>query len=683
MPSKYAPALAAAIVVAFAGWMLLQVGGAAATADFEDVIQTCAALAACVACGRSARRGRGSERVAWGLIALGTLGWALSDSARAASLLATGNEPPYPSLSDVGFFSAIPLEISGAVAFVASITRVTMRARAFADGATLSFCVLFIAWAIVYRDSQLTTTAALLSFGPPAGDIVTGTLLAPAVLRMRKPDRWPYLLLLGGFASLLVSDLAFGFLNVIGGYFANLLNTGWVAGFLLIALAAARWRSEPVAAEQEGPIAKWQMVLVWSGLVGVLITGATLILYRIPSDPTLAFIAGAIGVSVIAAEAVWYFDSTALLEKTRQAERTLRERTNLLEQIVNHSPVGIARWNKEFAIIDANPGLGALLRKPTASLIGSSVGAYLETGDQPGLRAKLAPLLTGEIDTVEGEANAIRADGSRVWTQWIATAIKNSAGRIDYFLTMLLDADARHKAELEAKANMEDLERLNRAKSEVVSMISHEMRTALTGIQGFSEVMQTQPVTSDEVKEIAGDINTDATRLNRMVSEMLDLDRLESGRATLTVGPVDLNALVHEAVLRGTILGPKHHIFADVDPELPVINGDSDRLFQVILNLVSNAIKYSPPGDVLIATRHKDGHVALSVTDHGPGIAAEFVDRLFKRYERYEGSARRVIGTGLGLVICRQIIEMHGGRIWVESAPGDGSVFQFEIPTPS
>jgi signal transduction histidine kinase len=213
-------------------------------------------------------------------------------------------------------------------------------------------------------------------------------------------------------------------------------------------------------------------------------------------------------------------------------------------------------------------------------------------------------------------------------------------------------------------------------------MVSHEFRTALTGIQGYSEVMRDDTVTPDEVKEFAGDINADAVRLSKMITEMLDLDRMEAGRMKLNLGRVDVNVLVSDAAARARVSTSKHVITVLLGSGVPTLVGDSDRLFQVITNLVTNAIKYSPQGGEIVLTSSLDGsNVKVGVRDHGPGIAAAFIDRLFGRYERYEGNAKnQVIGTGLGLAIARQIVEMHRGRIWVESKLGDGSEFLFAIP---
>ena len=122
-------------------------------------------------------------------------------------------------------------------------------------------------------------------------------------------------------------------------------------------------------------------------------------------------------------------------------------------------------------------------------------------------------------------------------------------------------------------------------------------------------------------------------------------------------------------------------IYTALEAGIPEVLGNSDRLVQVVTNLISNAVKYSPDGgEILISTHFAAGAVDVSITDHGVGIPADFVDRLFGRFERYEKTPSKVIGTGLGLAIARQIIEMHSGKIWVESGDGGGSVFHFTIP---
>jgi signal transduction histidine kinase len=247
----------------------------------------------------------------------------------------------------------------------------------------------------------------------------------------------------------------------------------------------------------------------------------------------------------------------------------------------------------------------------------------------------------------------------------------------------LRDAEAELASALAAQqAANEQLERLNRTKSEFVSIVSHEFRTALTGIQGFSEMMRDEDFTLEEMKEYAADINKDALRLNRMITEMLDLDRMESGRMTLNVESVDINEIISDVATRSQMNAPSHSVTVQLDESLPPISGDRDKLTQVLANLVSNAVKYSPEGGEITLISAREGDVAhMRVRDQGMGIPPEALENVFERFSRVESGASRYIqGTGLGLPIVRQIVQMHGGRAWVESTVGEGSTFQFTVP---
>ena len=151
---------------------------------------------------------------------------------------------------------------------------------------------------------------------------------------------------------------------------------------------------------------------------------------------------------------------------------------------------------------------------------------------------------------------------------------------------------------------------------------------------------------------------------------------------TLHLAPVDLNFICSEAVVRARALSARHVVTVKVDPSVPSVRADSDRLFQVVSNLLSNAIKYSPNGgEVALTTTAQNGVAEVTVVDHGLGIPPDFLKKLFSRYERFENTGgAKIVGTGLGLAITRQIVEMHGGKIWVDSEVGKGSTFHFTIP---
>ncbi len=248
----------------------------------------------------------------------------------------------------------------------------------------------------------------------------------------------------------------------------------------------------------------------------------------------------------------------------------------------------------------------------------------------------------------------------------------------DQAVAALVNAEAFERQ----RAAMDQLEKVNRAKSEFVSIVSHEFRTPLTGIQGFSEMMKNEDLSLAEMKEYAADINKDAHRLNRMITEMLDLDRMEAGRMTLHLETTDLNAIVRDSADRVRPNAPGHPITLTLDPALPLLSADRDRLTQVVANLLSNAVKYSPTGGQIVVTTARDGSSArLSVRDHGMGIPADQLETIWERYSRVETEKTRGIqGTGLGLPIVRQIVTMHGGTVWAESEIGRGSTFHVVLP---
>jgi signal transduction histidine kinase len=249
-------------------------------------------------------------------------------------------------------------------------------------------------------------------------------------------------------------------------------------------------------------------------------------------------------------------------------------------------------------------------------------------------------------------------------------------------VAVIRDITERKNAEARLLQAIEESDRVSKAKSYFVSLVGHEFRTALTGIQGFSELLADQDFEADEVKEFAREIHNEALRLTRMISEMLDLERMESGRMQLNYGRIDLNRVVAEVADRFQATTQTHWMLLDLSADLPLIDGDADKLTQVVSNLVSNAIKYSPAGgDVLIVSAAEGAAVRVSIKDHGLGLPPEALDTVFERYARHESKDRESItGTGLGLPVVRQIVEMHGGRVWAESGEGKGSTFTFTIP---
>ena len=357
--------------------------------------------------------------------------------------------------------------------------------------------------------------------------------------------------------------------------------------------------------------------------------------------------------------------------------------------IYERSPIGIARINGDGELLEANPSLLRMLEHDLDTMRTQVWPELLRAYDQQAGRARVAPLLAGIADQRNVQVRAATGGGKWLWLQLNATSIPNPNGRLEHLLVLVEDVTTVREAqdrlaealESERSANA-NLEKMDRTKTEFLSIVSHEFRTALTGIQGFSELIRDGGVDPEEVRSYGGYIFNDADRVNRLIGDMLDLDRMESGRMTIRTQDVDINEVLSDAMIRAGSTGTLIDFKADLDPRLPIVSGDRDRLIQVVANLVNNAVKYSPDGGTVTVSTRLEGQFALvSVSDTGLGIPPDEIGHVFERFRRVRsGAAQSIPGTGLGLTIVKQIVEMHGGKIWVESALGHGSAFHFTLP---
>ena len=226
-----------------------------------------------------------------------------------------------------------------------------------------------------------------------------------------------------------------------------------------------------------------------------------------------------------------------------------------------------------------------------------------------------------------------------------------------------------------------ELERANKIKSNFVSMISHEFRTALTGIQGFSEIIRDSNLGLAEVKEFAVDIYNDARRLVRLITDMVDLEKAEAGRIELNLGWLDLNALILDVVAHIQAQVPEHTFRVRLANALPIMLGDYEKLTQVVTNVIENTISFSAAESEIVISSVVEGNaVHISVSNSGEGIAASELERMFERYaEGGTARSRGVEGTVIGLPQVRDIVQLHGGQVWAESIPNKGSIFHFTV----
>lgn len=236
----------------------------------------------------------------------------------------------------------------------------------------------------------------------------------------------------------------------------------------------------------------------------------------------------------------------------------------------------------------------------------------------------------------------------------------------------------------QARAQRSLVRQLEQARAErerLLGMVAHEIKGALTPLAGYSQLIaRTQPPRPDVVARAAAAIPTQVDRLERLVTDLQDFSRIERGSFAIHPRPCDLVALARRVAAEQQITTAKHQIRVLTDADTLPGEWDCDRLAQVFGNLLRNAINYSPQGgEVTVAVSHSDGKARVTVTDHGIGIAAEDLPRLFQPYSRLD-SVPEAKGSGLGLYISKAIIEAHGGKITVASQPGRGSTFSVVLP---
>jgi signal transduction histidine kinase len=235
--------------------------------------------------------------------------------------------------------------------------------------------------------------------------------------------------------------------------------------------------------------------------------------------------------------------------------------------------------------------------------------------------------------------------------------------------------------DMTASRELDRLRRLDAMKSEFVANVSHELKTPLTSIKAYTEALL-DLAQDAQMKDFLKVIDEESDRLLYLINDLLNVSRIQSGKMKMHYAPTSPRTILDEVRKISRVHSEKHELVAEIDPALPEMLLDKEKLKEVMINLISNAIKYSPAGGkVWVRMRLEEGNLRLEIQDQGIGISPEHREKLFQAFYRVDSSSTAQIpGTGLGLVIVKAIVEHHGGRIWLESAPGQGTTFFVLIP---
>ena len=355
---------------------------------------------------------------------------------------------------------------------------------------------------------------------------------------------------------------------------------------------------------------------------------------------------------------------TALHDRVERLEADRRDEAEDRDLFVESLAQGVMMVDEGFRITGANNAAHGLLGRAPGTLIGRSlIEAFLDTQVETIARAALGG------GRATGEVRVADADGPRLMLR----ARRAPSGSLWFVME-----------------DVSELRRLQQIRAEFIDNLSHELRTPLTTVSLLAETLTREAEAAGDalppkMRDRISKIEVETGHLVQMVSELLDLSRIESGGGLGVVDLLDLGQVATESTERLRLFADRQGVSLQVKvaPPIQPVRGDEARLSQVFVNLLHNAVKFSPDGgDVTVSVSNGAAEVVVAIADDGVGIPRSAQARIFERFYKVDRARVRgeAGGTGLGLAIARHIIEQHGGRIWVESAEGVGSTFSFSIP---
>ena len=335
--------------------------------------------------------------------------------------------------------------------------------------------------------------------------------------------------------------------------------------------------------------------------------------------------------------------------------------------LIEHASDVTTILNADSTIRYTSPSLQRVLGYAPETLVGQAFPTLLHPEDVEKMNALLSSLMQEPGGTQPCECRWRAHDGS--W-RIMESIVQNLLADTTVTGIILNSRDITERKEVE------------QLKDDLVSTVSHELRTPLASLRGFAELMLTREFPPAQQRQYLTIMEKETIRLSTLINDFLDLQRIESGHQTYHFESIDLVPLLNEALALFSFDKTKHAFQITALSSPLIVHADADRIQQVLANLLSNAVKFSPNGGTIrVEAEQQEEFVVVKMSDEGIGIAAEMVPQLFRKFFRVDNAATRKIGgTGLGLVLVKQIIEAHGGQVWVESTQGEGSTFAFSLP---
>jgi PAS domain S-box-containing protein len=373
-------------------------------------------------------------------------------------------------------------------------------------------------------------------------------------------------------------------------------------------------------------------------------------------------------------------DTEGPIKKTDKDMSTIaEEKQATLAAIVNSSDDAIISKTLDGIITSWNPAAAKMFGFTENEAIGKHISIIIPRDRLDEETMIIENLRAGKkIDHFE--TIRIAKDGTERNISLTISPVKNNDGRIIGASKIARDISVKIAAEKQRELYTQRLQELSEYKDEFMAMASHELKTPVTVILANLQVLQQIMATDTNVVYIDKTVKQ-VLKLSHLITDLLDVSKIHAGKLELNTSLFNLNLLLRETVNNLQQTAQHHRLLFNENTEELMVNADRARIEQVIINLISNSIKYMPlPGNIIIDAYKKEGNVVVSVVDNGIGIAEKDLENIFLRFYRVSGPASTFSGSGIGLFISSEIIKAHHGQIWVESEIGKGSVFHFSIP---
>ncbi|MEG4589856.1 PAS domain-containing protein [Microcoleus sp. MOSTC5] len=384
-------------------------------------------------------------------------------------------------------------------------------------------------------------------------------------------------------------------------------------------------------------------------------------------------------------------DRTWAAAERARAEAALRDSEELKQRILESSKDCIKVLTLNSEIVYINPGGLRLLEIDDPTLVLNACWLDFWKGENyENAKSAIAAAKAGNTGQFQGYLPTHQ--GTPKWWDSIITPVRNTAGEVTQLMAISRDITRQKQAETQRERLLaqeqvarEAADRANRIKDEFLAVLSHELRSPLNPILGWSKLLQQGKLDAAKTATALTAIERNARLQVQLIDDLLDISRILRGKLSLTVMPVDLSAVISEALETVCLAAEAKaiQIYTKILPSVGIVIGDAGRLQQVVWNLLSNAVKFTPhQGQVAITLTLDETHAQIQVTDTGKGIRSDFVPYVFEHFRQEDGATTRKFGgLGLGLAIVRQIVELHGGTVAVESqGEGQGAIFTVRIP---